>query len=77
MNDEDFDDLVHYGTPRHSGRYPWGSGDNPYQNSKNFVGYVRDIKENNPGITDVEIGELLGLNSREFRETRTRANAEI
>ena len=77
MNDEDFDDLLHYGTPRHSGRYPWGSGDNPYQNSKNFVGYVRDIRENNPGISDVEIGELLGLNSREFRETRTRANAEI
>ena len=21
--------LEHYGTPRHSGRYPWGSGDNP------------------------------------------------
>lgn len=24
-------ELMHYGTPRHSGRYPWGSGDNPYQ----------------------------------------------
>ncbi len=24
-------DLIHYGTPRHSGRYPWGSGDRPYQ----------------------------------------------
>ena len=23
--------LVHYGTPRHSGRYPWGSGKEPYQ----------------------------------------------
>lgn len=23
--------LCHYGTPRHSGRYPWGSGKNPYQ----------------------------------------------
>lgn len=23
--------LVHYGTPRHSGRYPWGSGDRPHQ----------------------------------------------
>ena len=21
--------LEHYGTKRHSGRYPWGSGDNP------------------------------------------------
>ena len=25
------DELAHYGTPRHSGRYPWGSGDDPYQ----------------------------------------------
>ena len=24
-------DLLHYGTPRHSGRYPWGSGENPRQ----------------------------------------------
>lgn len=23
--------LAHYGTPRHSGRYPWGSGKDPYQ----------------------------------------------
>lgn len=26
--------LVHYGTPRHSGRYPWGSGAKPYQNER-------------------------------------------
>ena len=25
------DELMHYGTPRHSGRYPWGSGDRPFQ----------------------------------------------
>ena len=25
--------LMHYGMPRRSGRYPWGSGDNPYQHS--------------------------------------------
>lgn len=25
-------ELYHYGTPRHSGRYPWGSGKDPYQN---------------------------------------------
>ena len=23
--------LVHYGVPRRSGRYPWGSGDRPFQ----------------------------------------------
>lgn len=25
------DYIAHYGTPRHSGRYPWGSGKNPRQ----------------------------------------------
>ena len=25
------DELFHYGMPRRSGRYPWGSGKNPYQ----------------------------------------------
>lgn len=25
------EELYHYGTPKHSGRYPWGSGDRPYQ----------------------------------------------
>ena len=24
------EELAHYGTPMHSGRYPWGSGENPY-----------------------------------------------
>lgn len=23
--------LMHYGVPRRSGRYPWGSGERPYQ----------------------------------------------
>lgn len=28
--------LAHYGTKRHSGRYPWGSGDIPYQHEPGF-----------------------------------------
>ena len=36
MFDEfDEDSLAHFGTPRHSGRYPWGSGKNP-QRSKQW-----------------------------------------
>lgn len=35
-----YDDLLHYGKGHldggHSGRYPWGSGDNPYQRFKTF-----------------------------------------
>lgn len=28
--------LAHYGTKRHSGRYPWGSGEVPYQHEPGF-----------------------------------------
>lgn len=28
--------IVHYGVPRRSGRYPWGSGDRPYQGDDDF-----------------------------------------
>ena len=35
-------ELYHYGTPRHSGRYPWGSGDNPRQGTAAY--YTGKIK---------------------------------
>ena len=36
---ENEDYLMHYGTKRHSGRYPWGSGKNPYEHENWFVGF--------------------------------------
>lgn len=32
-------ELYHYGMPRRSGRYPWGSGERPFQSSKNRGNY--------------------------------------
>ena len=43
MSDEEF--LEHYGMPRRSGRYPWGSGDDPYQRSRDFLGRVEELKK--------------------------------
>ena len=31
------DYLCHYGTKRHSGRYPWGSGEDPYQHEAFYL----------------------------------------
>ena len=31
-------EIEHYGTPRHSGRYPWGSGENPYHLARSVPG---------------------------------------
>ena len=36
------DEILHYGTPRHSGRYPWGSGENPFQHDKS--GFYKEYK---------------------------------
>lgn len=37
--------LMHYGMPKRSGRYPWGSGDNPYQHSGDFLSRVNELKK--------------------------------
>lgn len=37
-------DLIHYGTRRHSGRYPYGSGERPYQGEEK-VGYFQRKKQ--------------------------------
>jgi len=50
--------IYHYGTPRHSGRYPWGSGEDP-QRSKNFGTRVSELKKQ--GLSEVDIAKCLGL----------------
>ena len=66
--DED-DYLMHVGTPHegnvpHSGRYPYGSGDTPYQRSVDFYERVQFLKATNPGITDKELAERMGIFNR-------------
>ena len=43
LTDEEF--LEHYGMPRRSGRYPWGSGKDEYQHSIDFLGRVEKLKK--------------------------------
>lgn len=35
--------LMHYGMPRRSGRYPWGSGKEPYQTASDWLGRVEQL----------------------------------
>lgn len=49
--------LEHYGTKRHSGRYPWGSGDNPYQHSGDFLSRVEELKKK--GLSEKDILEAI------------------
>jgi DNA-directed RNA polymerase specialized sigma24 family protein len=61
---EDF--LIHYGTPRHSGRYPWGSGQQSQQSGRDFLGNVGHLKKQ--GLSDPEVAKAMGLkNTTELR----------
>ena len=57
--DEEDDALFHYGMPRRSGRYPWGSGKDPYQRNCDFIARVKELK--GMGKTEKEIAEAVGL----------------
>ena len=69
------EDILHYGTPRHSGRYPWGSGEDPEQRNKSFLGRVEELKKQ--GLTQVEIAEGLGMNTSQLRARTSIAKAEL
>ena len=55
--------LKHYGTPRHSGRYPWGSGKNPQRN-KNFLQRADDLAKQ--GLSKKQIAEAMGLSTGDY-----------
>lgn len=71
--------LEHYGTKRHSGRYPWGSGDNTYQHSGDFLSRVEELKKK--GLSEKEILETINdslpdeykMGLTEFRTARQKA----
>lgn len=54
---EEMETLMHYGMPRRSGRYPWGSGEDPYQHGRDFLGRVEELRGRNFTWTDPETGK--------------------
>ena len=67
--------LMHYGTPRHSGRYPWGSGENPYQGESDGI-LSKDARLRKQGLSEVEIAKELGFSTKELRAKKSIAKAE-
>ena len=74
MNSIAEDNLMHYGTPRHSGRYPWGSGDNPYQRSGDFLSRIEELKSQ--GLTETEIAKAMGMSTTQYRAQKSLAKDE-
>jgi DNA-binding CsgD family transcriptional regulator len=54
VSEEDY--LAHYGIQRRSGRYPWGSGQNPNQRSRTFLDIID--KHKSEGLSEAKIAEL-------------------
>ena len=79
------DELIHYGVKKRSGRYPWGSGKEPYQHSGDFISRVEELRSQNITYTDengkvwtgdTAVAKTLGLSTTEFRVQVQAANHE-
>ncbi len=74
--------LLHYGILRKSGRYPWGSGDNPTQSqiNRSFLDTIAGHRKD--GLSDKEIAELYHdppnhpFTTNDLRDLRMIATAE-
>ena len=71
--------LAHKGTPHegsipHSGRYEWGSGENPHQHGFDFLVEVDRLRKQ--GMTNTEIAKAMGYSTGEWRAKLTNQKAE-
>jgi DNA-binding CsgD family transcriptional regulator len=68
-NKPDIDELMHYGMPRRSGRYPWGSGKDPYQHCPDFLSRIKHLSDN--GVSDEDIAKSLGMSMTDFKREKS------
>ena len=67
LESDDF--IEHKGVKRRSGRYPWGSGKDPYQHGDNrdFLGRVEELKKSGWTETAENIKKEFGCSMNEYR----------
>lgn len=71
------DSLEHYGIKRRSGRYPWGSGDDPYQHdSRDFLARIEELKKDGWTETPYNIQREFGLTTTQYRAEKAIAKDE-
>jgi DNA-binding CsgD family transcriptional regulator len=74
VTDEDF--LAHYGTLHKSGRYPWGSGKDPYQDGVSFLAQFDKLHKS--GISEKNIALAMGFTSTaELRAVRSISSTNV
>ena len=74
--------IMHYGRGHldggHSGRYKWGSGEDPYQHSGDFLSRVEELKKQ--GLSESEIAKTMGIMSKDGKNpssTRLRIQLQL
>ena len=70
------DVLMHYGIKRRSGRYPWGSGEDPYQHGRDFLARIEELKKLGWTETPESIREEFGLTTTQYRAQKAIAKDE-
>ena len=73
------DYLAHYGTPHegatpHSGRYPFGSGEDPFAHPNDLLARISELSKKYDKETD--IAKALGMSTTELRKQRSLAKDE-
>ena len=68
------DYLAHYGTPHqgvtpHSGRYPYGSGEDPFEHPNDLLTRIHDLEKKYDKQTDV--AKALGMSTTELRKQKS------
>lgn len=63
--------LSHYGTPRRSGRYPFGSGKDQKIYEGSFLDITTKMRRENPDMTEQQIAKGFGLTTSEYRARRS------
>ena len=62
-------EIKHYGVARKSGRYPWGSGDDPEQRNASLIGRANELRKK--GMKEKEIAKGLGMSINDVRNKRS------
>ena len=68
-------ELMHYGTKYHSGRFPYGSGENPYQHDGDFLAAVREKEKE--GLSRKELADFFGMTIREYQAEKSLAKDRV
>ena len=69
--------LAHYGTPHegsvpHSGRYPYGSGEEPYAHPSDLLARINELSKKYNG-KETDIAKALGMSTTELRKQKSLA----